>query len=207
MDVNMPVMNGLEATKLQRFASIGERHLPILALTADATPEMATRCAEAGMDLCIVKPVEAGRLLDIIAQFTGVAAPYTPHEKAVFAPPAAEHAPQTLSRSVLKELEQLGGLAFTTELAQEFIADAEALLLSLRVAARAGDSVLFQAEAHALSSAAANIGAEAVCAICRQFRRLGLSDQTQCQRELRHLADEVDRVAQALRAEYVRPPA
>jgi two-component system sensor histidine kinase RpfC len=207
MDVNMPVMNGLEATKLQRFASIGEPHLPILALTADATPEMATRCAEAGMDLCIVKPVEAGRLLDIIAQFTGVAAPYTPQDKAGFAPPAAEQAPQTLSRSVLKELEQLGGLAFTTELAQEFIADAEALLLSLRVAARAGDSVLFQAEAHALSSAAANIGAEAVCAICRQFRRLGLSDQTQCQRELRHLADEVDRVAQALRAEYVRPQA
>lgn len=207
MDVNMPVMNGLEATKLHRFASIGERHLPILALTADATPEMAVRCAEAGMDLCIVKPVEAGRLLDIIAEFTQEAAPYPPQVKGRFTPQAAEHRPQTLSRSVLKELEQLGGVEFTTELAQEFIADAEALLLSLRVAARAGDSVLFQAEAHALSSAAANIGAEAVCAICREFRRLGLSDQTECQRELRHLADEVGRVAEALRAEYVRPPA
>lgn len=207
MDVNMPVMNGLEATKLHRFASIGERHLPILALTADATPEMASRCAEAGMDLCIVKPVEAGRLLDIIAEFAEGSATSPVLPKAGSPSPATGQPPQTLSRTVLKELEQLGGLEFTTELAQEFIADAESLLLSLRVAARAGDSVLFQAEAHALSSAAANIGAEGVCAICRQFRRLGLSDQTECQRELRQLADEVDRVAEALRAEYVRPSA
>jgi two-component system sensor histidine kinase RpfC len=69
MDVNMPVMNGIDATRFYRMAAAGEKRLPILALTADATPEMAARCADAGMDLCIVKPVEANRLLDIIADF------------------------------------------------------------------------------------------------------------------------------------------
>ncbi len=75
MDVNMPVMNGIDATKLHRFATAGEKHLPILALTADATPEMAERCIEAGMDMCVVKPVEANRLLDIIASFGGRRSP------------------------------------------------------------------------------------------------------------------------------------
>ncbi|MCB8880344.1 response regulator [Acidisoma cellulosilytica] len=205
MDVNMPVMNGLEATKLYRFATAGERHLPILALTADATPEMAARCIESGMDLCIVKPIEAGRLLDIVANFSD-AAGLPARAAGLPAPVAAQERPaQTLSPRMLRELELLGGAVFATELAHEFIADAEALMLSLRVAARAGDGVLFQAEAHALSSAAANIGAEAVHALCRQFRRLNLADQAECQRALLNLAQEVDRVAEALRAKYDAP--
>ncbi|MCB8874698.1 sensor histidine kinase [Acidisoma silvae] len=206
MDVNMPVMNGLEATQLQRFGAVGEKRLPILALTADASPEMAERCIEAGMDLCIVKPVEAGRLLDIIADFTGTDAAPEHHEAEQSTPAAkGDRPPDTLSTRMLKELEQLGGTAFAAELAQEFIADAESLLLSLRVAARAGDSVLFQAEAHALSSAAANIGAEAVNATCRRFRRLDLADQMECHREVMVLTQEVGRVAEALRAKYEVP--
>ncbi len=35
MDVNMPVMNGIEATKLHRFAALDKPRVPILALTAD----------------------------------------------------------------------------------------------------------------------------------------------------------------------------
>ena len=67
MDVNMPVMNGIEATKLYRFAALGRPHVPVVALTADATEEVARRCEEAGMDACITKPIEPNRLLEIIA--------------------------------------------------------------------------------------------------------------------------------------------
>jgi two-component system sensor histidine kinase RpfC len=64
MDVNMPVMNGIEATKLYRFAALGRPHVPVVALTADATEEVARRCEEAGMDACITKPIEPNRLRD-----------------------------------------------------------------------------------------------------------------------------------------------
>jgi two-component system sensor histidine kinase RpfC len=201
MDVNMPVMNGLEATKLYRFSAAGEKHLPILALTADATQEMAERCAEAGMDLCIVKPVEANRLLEIVAEFGGrdTTASYpVPSGSA----PDLSNAPQTLRLRLLRDLEMLGGPEFAASLAQEFIADAASLLLSLRAAANAGDVVLFQSEAHALSSAAANIGAEAVQSECRDFRRLSLSDRREWQAAIKRLADEIDRVAAALSREY-----
>src|SRR4029077_6383285 len=66
MDLNMPVMNGIEATKLYRFSSIGQPHVPIVALTADATTDAWARCKEAGMDGCVTKPIEPARLLDVI---------------------------------------------------------------------------------------------------------------------------------------------
>ena len=52
MDVNMPGLSGPEATKHYRFAHIDEQHLPIVALTADATLETREECLEAGMDTC-----------------------------------------------------------------------------------------------------------------------------------------------------------
>ena len=66
MDVNMPVLNGIEATKLHRFASLGQRHVPIIGLTADASPATAERCREAGMDACLTKPVEPARLSEVV---------------------------------------------------------------------------------------------------------------------------------------------
>ena len=66
MDVNMPVLNGIEATKLHRFASLGRRHVPIIGLTADASPATAERCREAGMDACLTKPVEPARLAEVV---------------------------------------------------------------------------------------------------------------------------------------------
>jgi CheY-like chemotaxis protein len=66
MDVNLPIMNAIEATKLYRFASIGQKRVPVVALTADATSDAWTRCQEAGMDGYATKPIEPARLLEII---------------------------------------------------------------------------------------------------------------------------------------------
>ena len=66
MDVNMPVMGGLEATKLYRMASLGQPHLPIVALTADATSQARERALEAGMDACLTKPIDLETLLDLV---------------------------------------------------------------------------------------------------------------------------------------------
>lgn len=66
MDVNMPLLSGIEATKLYRFISLGKRYVPIVALTADATPDASRRCREAGMDACLTKPIEPRELLNTI---------------------------------------------------------------------------------------------------------------------------------------------
>jgi two-component system sensor histidine kinase RpfC len=206
MDVNMPELNGIEATQLHRFSEAGQAHLPILALTADATPEMAARCADAGMDLCIVKPVEPNRLLDIIATFAepeaAASARNRPANGEAPADQAGVAAKLPVSRRMLADLEALGGADFVAGLAQDFITDASDLLIALRAAAQAQETAIFQTEAHALSSAAANLGAEGTLALCREFRALVLTDRAQVQAALRRLGMELDDVTRFLRREF-----
>src|SRR4026207_680426 len=131
MDVNMPVMNGIEATKLYRFTALGRPHVPVVALTADATEEVARRCEEAGMDACITKPIEPNRLLEIIATLvpdegkpaqgaasSGEIASYPATRPRLRAATASAVDAQTLDA-----LEQLGGKEFVDELASQFIQD------------------------------------------------------------------------------------
>jgi two-component system sensor histidine kinase RpfC len=77
MDVNMPVMNGIEAVKLYRFIALGRPRVPIIGLTADASTETYRRCIDAGMDVCSVKPIEPTRLIELVREMVPDARPAT----------------------------------------------------------------------------------------------------------------------------------
>ncbi len=63
MDVRMPGVDGLEATRLIRAVSALNRRTPILALTADVQPENVAACRSAGMDDVLAKPIVPGQLI------------------------------------------------------------------------------------------------------------------------------------------------
>ena len=69
MDVQMPYMNGFEATAARREK---ERtcggHIPIIAMTAHASKEDAQRCLDAGMDAFISKPIDFKNTLQVIEE-------------------------------------------------------------------------------------------------------------------------------------------
>lgn len=70
MDVHMPVMNGLEATKQIRNSDRPDAStVPIIAMTADVFKEDIRRCRDAGMNEHIGKPVELDKLYSIVRQF------------------------------------------------------------------------------------------------------------------------------------------
>ncbi|MBP5987091.1 MAG: response regulator [Azonexus sp.] len=73
MDVQMPVMDGLQATaEIRRWEAAGERgHLPIVALTAGAFEEDHLRCTAAGMDDFLAKPIKHGELLAALGKWLG----------------------------------------------------------------------------------------------------------------------------------------
>src|SRR5262249_9288797 len=79
MDVQMPEMDGLEATGTIREREKGKgRHIPILALTAYALKGDAERCLQAGMDGYVSKPVRPEELFGAIEQLLSENEPLTP---------------------------------------------------------------------------------------------------------------------------------
>lgn len=73
MDVQMPELDGLEATKQIRSSEkeIGE-HVPIIALTAGAFKEEKEKCMAAGMDDFLTKPIEIEKISNVLKKYTGV---------------------------------------------------------------------------------------------------------------------------------------
>lgn len=200
IDVNMPNMDGIEATKLQRVAELGLQRIPIFGLTADATPELAKRCKDAGMDDCITKPVTANRLLELVGRVgkaerrTGrvetsdrIQVRYEGRETAILDP------------RYLADLEKVGGPHFVFEVAGEFTRDAGVLIKSMIGALDEGDVGKFQFNAHALGSSAANVGAVRLSKLGLYLEHMGASKLTAEGRDrVRDLVHELDEFVKAL---------
>jgi two-component system, sensor histidine kinase and response regulator len=76
MDVQMPLIDGLEATRLIRDREKGTKsHQPIVALTAHAVKGDEERCREAGMDAYLAKPIRPQELDAVLEVYAGTAAP------------------------------------------------------------------------------------------------------------------------------------
>jgi CheY-like chemotaxis protein len=74
MDVQMPTMSGLEAAAAIRARERATgKHVPIVAMTAHAMKGDEESCLEAGMDGYVSKPIQPGRMMEVIAQVTGSA--------------------------------------------------------------------------------------------------------------------------------------
>ncbi len=72
MDVQMPEMDGLEATRaIRQSEESTEKHVPIIAMTAHAMKGDRERCLESGMDAYVAKPVRAKDLFEAITQVLG----------------------------------------------------------------------------------------------------------------------------------------
>lgn len=73
MDIHMPIMNGLDASKLIRNnPGSRNRNTPIIALSGDRPGEIYDICKDAGINDCIIKPVQTRSLIEIIAKYVRV---------------------------------------------------------------------------------------------------------------------------------------
>jgi two-component system, sensor histidine kinase and response regulator len=69
MDIHMPDMDGIEATKRIREMEAGQNRTPIFAVTSNMFREQREKCLEAGMDDYIVKPIHAKALIERINHY------------------------------------------------------------------------------------------------------------------------------------------
>ena len=209
LDLNMPLLGGLDTVKLHRFASGGRADPPFVALTADATDETRRQCQEARLDAYLTKPVDVEDLIVLVDRLTrpqplpgraGAAAPAAPATGVDDAP--------VLDRSCLERLRQLDREDdFLSQILNDFIADAEHLVTELEAAATAGDATIFRDRAHALRSSAAHVGATALFQLCLGWRGIGSEElAAQGASHVLRLKSEFARLQSALLAELAAPP-
>ena len=199
MDVNMPVLDGIEATQLLRYAEMGNEHTPVIALTADATPEARERCLAAGMDDVVHKPISKASLDHVIGRLAALQPEFADKSRAradaaggtivagdtggaedseIATHPRFQNArPAILDLEKLEELKELDESgAFLADVASEFIEDAASLVESFRPAVASGDIALFRDINHALRSCAANVGALRIFQRCDSNRKFTAGD-------------------------------
>lgn len=217
MDLNMPVMNGIEATKLHRFSEVGGgRGLPIVALTADGTPETQKRCRDAGMDAFLLKPVTLEALASAIEALVpaeagirhafdrpsdGDARPGRVEATVVVPFPVP-----TINRRLVQDLFDLGGERFRAEVIGDFLRDAVEIVTRMDDALKNGDRSRLLDEAHALRSAAANVGAERLAALCHEWRSIPhMNGQERARAHQEAIWLEMNAVQDALRPYTIVP--
>jgi signal transduction histidine kinase/DNA-binding response OmpR family regulator len=161
MDVNMPDVDGLQATR-QIKEALGTRAPPIIALTAAASAEDRQRCQEAGMDDYLTKPLQVSALAQALDRWIGQPKPAA--AQAALAGPAAAAEPVLVDFARLKEFREFDDehLTMTREVIALFQADAPARLEAIAAAIAAQDAAALARAAHALKGGASNIGASAM---------------------------------------------
>ncbi|MEO8588422.1 MAG: ATP-binding protein [Flavobacteriales bacterium] len=83
MDVQMPELDGLAATRQVRAMKNASARVPIVALTASVLPTDLSRCIDAGMDACVTKPFKVAELLKAMERLTGDGGSAPVHDRAI----------------------------------------------------------------------------------------------------------------------------
>jgi CheY-like chemotaxis protein len=71
IDLRMPVMDGIDFTRAYRAQEEAGRHLPIIAITANAAEETRAQCLRAGMDEFVIKPIDPAIIEELIQRYGG----------------------------------------------------------------------------------------------------------------------------------------
>ena len=175
MDVNMPRMNGLQATQ-QIQALLGPGAPPIIGLTAAASSEDRARCLDAGMNDYLTKPLHVADLAQALERWAdGRDIAGEPDSRvrdwdgASFVP-RETHAASAADEPVLMDFDRLAqfkefddeDLTLTREVISLFMADATQRVEAIEQAIRAHDADALSWASHALVGAAGNVGALAM---------------------------------------------
>jgi PAS domain S-box-containing protein len=201
MDCQLPGIDGYEATRrmraLEASNELRERtRVPIVALTASATTGDLEACLAAGMDARVTKPVDAGRLLAMLAsRLRPHAAPRVPD---VAAPPDAVPRVADLDRALAR---LRGNRSLFDLVVEEFTVAAAEVRAKLRVAVEQRDAEAAGFASHRLRGQVSMFDAEAVLALIEPFEhaiRQGRFDEAAA--TLRSIEIELDRLSAFLAA-------
>jgi PAS domain S-box-containing protein len=167
MDVQMPDMDGLEATSaIRSWEKAAGTHIPIMAMTAHAMKGDRERCLAAGMDGYISKPIRTRELEEAIAQLISLS---KPSKVSLFS--EGSHADGVIDHAAL-----LAGVDGDRRLLREFVrlflADCPQRLAEIKEAIRRGDAGALGRAAHTLKGSVGNFAAQKAFAASQRLEKM-----------------------------------
>ncbi|MFN8133527.1 MAG: PAS domain S-box protein [Solirubrobacteraceae bacterium] len=184
MDVQMPEMDGLRASREIRGRGPEAAQPRIVAMTANALEGDREACLAAGMDDYVAKPVRMPDLIAALERAPSRPAGTAPRAPAPTAPAAAPAADGTAGADAVEALlaalrEELGADAdaLLPELEGLFTAEGPGLVADMRAGIASGDAAAVAGAAHTLKGSAASLGASRLADRCRTLEELGRSGE------------------------------
>ena len=191
MDMEMPEMDGVEATRMIRRLDERVRHIPVVALTANAFSEDQQRCREAGMNDFLPKPITIEGLLAMVAKWSPGSSPLISETSP--APPVV------LDLAVLDAFDKALGVAAAARFSGKFSKQARDAVAALTAA---DQPALVASEAHKLVNLAGNLGCAELVGFARNLCAEAKRQNYAVPSLLTDLPATVDRAVAALAARY-----
>jgi PAS domain S-box-containing protein len=227
MDVRMPVMDGLEATRRIREReqlqplpcpapgweppTIGKR-IPIIALTAHALAHDREQCLAAGMNDYVSKPVHPQALAAVLKKWLPQTAADKPPEPSPS--PSASEAPAVASPEaagvlVFNRAEVLARLmddeSLLTQIQQCFLEEMPGQIQALKELVERGDVKRAGAQAHKIKGAAANLGGEALCGVALAMESAAVDGNTSLlAQQMPEMQRQFSRLKQAMQTDATK---
>jgi PAS domain S-box-containing protein len=203
MDVQMPVMDGFQATAAIRALAEPQAQLPIVAMTAHAMRGDQQRCLAAGMNAYLPKPINSRELIELVERMANDVGRPT-----AVANPAAEPSPSMTSsladRPSVFDLEAaiaqcFGKREVFEELVEYYFEDAPKRLAEIQAGLEAREAGEVARAAHALRGTLAYLRAEHAAALTRRIEQCGQAgDLDAAAAAARELAGEITLLNEAL---------
>ncbi|MGL5059009.1 MAG: response regulator [Microcoleus sp.] len=222
MDVQMPEMDGLEATRRICEDFPADKKPRIIAMTANAMQGDREKCLAAGMDDYITKPVRREELAAALSKCKSLdrndesAAVSEPQNPGIAAKSDSTIAPESLGAESpedspidfqilhsLRELDDDDDPNFLGDLIEIYLSDAPQHLETMNEAISLGDADSLKLASHTLKSSSANLGAMCFSEICKDLEHLGRTATESGGKQVFDVGQARDRLLQA-EAEWQR---
>ncbi|WMS42795.1 ATP-binding protein [Acuticoccus sp. MNP-M23] len=177
MDISMPRLDGMEATRAIRKGDGASAASLIIGLTAHALPEEQRKLREAGMQACLTKPLRVRALRETLEEYFPAAAQQPPDPEPTPPPEPEEGEDPVLEPEIISELQG----ALTPAKLTKFIAKyrSELLAVAAELHAAGEDLAVIRALAHRAAGAASLIGAEGLKAIFATLEDVAIDNEAE----------------------------
>jgi two-component system, sensor histidine kinase len=178
MDLHMPEVDGMDATRMIRQLDGTRAQVPIVALTADAFADTRAACLAAGMNDFVAKPVSPSELAALLTRFGSPATPLAPTLADPLSQTDSSARDALLDQRILGDIFQALPAGKLALIADRFVTEARDSVDRMHAALGSGDREALHRCAHSCKGMAASLGLKALANAAAQIQQSAAASDT-----------------------------